>query len=607
MDIGSQGRKSVKNLHQIPPVFRLQTLQQHHQAQLKNLNIVQIQLLPPKAIKKQLATERQSKDRSLDKSSKFSKKLQLLTQHQQEFRVTSETLENKLVIIDHKNISDILLSIQTLKKINSSQLKKMLELIQNCSTNEQAFQFFNYLQSSKWSQIKYWMLNLQSKTSRRIIIEIISEVIQRASDESKGISLDKDQDQKILQQEKVQSQLKTARVPRIPLGNITNTFNPQPLLQQSNSMRQRQDSGDKENQCNIPTISNKQQSISTSQSYSTLPKQNIQKSYFTKEHLFSIIFSKDLVELLKHYSMTIDLNSPKKELLRQDCILVSKIMFQIADSILMYYKKQNLYDQYSFTYIKNGIFPTLITLLKIAEFNFETMSVDEQKYISRCLEFCSTHSEGLNLIYTNREMVFYILKSFMKENVNETQVLYATATVLLDLTANEDCLEKVAQLMRDHNLLEFVYNKLNNFIRLNPQDSQYQKLRDLFIGILLNLACNVENQQIISEMILGTQNYKQGVLPLLTMILLDSRHDWPTNGAALALLQYCHQGLQQADIYEAIQQAKIKEIAQMFIEKCNSKDAKKHLYEILTILEICGKKMDSITLILKTQVYASCA
>ena len=33
----------------------------------------------------------------------------------------------------------------------------------------------------------------------------------------------------------------------------------------------------------------------------------------------------------------------------------------------------------------------------------------------------------------------------MRENVNETHVLYATATVLLDLTANEDCLEKVAE------------------------------------------------------------------------------------------------------------------------------------------------------------------
>jgi hypothetical protein len=57
------------------------------------------------------------------------------------------------------------------------------------------------------------------------------------------------------------------------------------------------------------------------------------------------------------------------------------------------------------------------------------------------------------------------------------------------------------------------------------------KLRDLFIGIILNLTCNVENSEIIYDMIV-----RAGVVRVLCDILKDSRHDWPTNGAALALL-----------------------------------------------------------------------
>lgn len=50
------------------------------------------------------------------------------------------------------------------------------------------------------------------------------------------------------------------------------------------------------------------------------------------------------------------------------------------------------------------------------------------------------------------------------------------------------------------------------------------------IGIVLNLTCNVESEEITEYMI------KKDVIRLLKEILVDSRHDWPTNGAALALL-----------------------------------------------------------------------
>lgn len=61
----------------------------------------------------------------------------------------------------------------------------------------------------------------------------------------------------------------------------------------------------------------------------------------------------------------------------------------------------------------------------------------------------------------------------MRNEVNETYVLYASATVLLDLTANEECLETVANLMREHHLLEYSLIKLEQLIRLKPKDFQY--------------------------------------------------------------------------------------------------------------------------------------
>lgn len=38
-------------------------------------------------------------------------------------------------------------------------------------------------------------------------------------------------------------------------------------------------------------------------------------------------------------------------------------------------------------------------------------------------------------------------------------------------------------------------------------------------------------------------------MSVLAKILVDSRHDWPTNGAALAILQYSNATLSNTEIY----------------------------------------------------------
>ena len=54
------------------------------------------------------------------------------------------------------------------------------------------------------------------------------------------------------------------------------------------------------------------------------------------------------------------------------------------------------------------------------------------------------------------------------------------------------------------------------------------------IGIILNLSCNVESEEITRYLL------DKEVMKMLTLILIDNRHDWPGNGAAVALLQYSH-------------------------------------------------------------------
>jgi hypothetical protein len=79
-------------------------------------------------------------------------------------------------------------------------------------------------------------------------------------------------------------------------------------------------------------------------------------------------------------------------------------------------------------------------------------------------------------------------------------------------------------------------------------------LRDLFIGIILNLCCNVENLNLILRLI-----KEHEIIGILARIMVDSRHDWPTNGAALALIQYSYKAMNETEIFS-------------FMDKCNLKE-----------------------------------
>lgn len=134
-----------------------------------------------------------------------------------------------------------------------------------------------------------------------------------------------------------------------------------------------------------------------------------------------------------------------------------------------------------------------------------------------------------------------------------------------------------------------------------PNKVYLNRFRDLMIGIVLNLTCNVESEEITEYMI------TKDVIRMLKEVLLDSRHDWPTNGAALALLQYAHIALSNADMFIRLEESKIHETMVRFVTECKNKETKRHMYEAITLIAMSRSKMDSIAKIITRQCYAACA
>lgn len=85
------------------------------------------------------------------------------------------------------------------------------------------------------------------------------------------------------------------------------------------------------------------------------------------------------------------------------------------------------------------------------------------------MEVCSTQTEGIKLLFDNRDIIFICLKSFFtidneKFKKNSKQIIYASSTVLLDLTANEMCLEQVASKLKDLNMYSVICSQLRELM-----------------------------------------------------------------------------------------------------------------------------------------------
>lgn len=76
--------------------------------------------------------------------------------------------------------------------------------------------------------------------------------------------------------------------------------------------------------------------------------------------------------------------------------------------------------------------------------------------IARILELTACHLSGIKILSIHLKKVVELLALYMNPNNDMSDVKYPAATVLLDLTANEECIESVAKLIVKHDILSIV-------------------------------------------------------------------------------------------------------------------------------------------------------
>lgn len=73
----------------------------------------------------------------------------------------------------------------------------------------------------------------------------------------------------------------------------------------------------------------------------------------------------------------------------------------------------------------------------------------EYKSVARIFELCACHQDGIAVLSKYLKNIVEMVDLFMQPQNDLITVKYPAATVLLDLTANEGCIEKVAFLIKE--------------------------------------------------------------------------------------------------------------------------------------------------------------
>jgi len=323
---------------------------------------------------------------------------------------------------------------------------------------------------------------------------------------------------------------------------------------------------------------------------------NKKNTYFTKNEGLALL-NNDLI--LKILSENMKSECPQKE-------IILEILSNLC-RLAHLYKKRQIYDQLAEKLQVYKIYESIIKMMQ----NSEALTKNEEKFSIRIFELAATIHSGVLILNENLEFVLTRLcKIFANSSIpNEIppDLLYSAVTVLLDLTANEICIERCAKFLHISGMFSFIFQEAKlAFSRkydshcTNPVKST--KYKDLLIGIILNLACNVESEKIQGFFI------ENGVVDILVEVLFDQRNDWPSNGSALALLQYSHKSITNLAIYAKISSEKLRSLMREYIKNEKATlESRKNIIEANTLLEIAEKKQKSVINIINKLSLAAAA
>ena len=259
------------------------------------------------------------------------------------------------------------------------------------------------------------------------------------------------------------------------------------------------------------------------------------------------------------------------------------------------YKRRQVYDALAEKLLSIGVYKDILETLSTTT----SLPPSEELCTVRVFELAATLPNGVIQLNTQLQLVLDTLRKVITRKlcpVDSDDVVYSAVTVLLDLTASETCLEKVAKYMMQYGMFEAVFAELLSLLKEDAKTraamGKSRKYKDLLIGIVLNLACNVETEQIQLHFV------EKNVVPILTAVLYDARNDWPSNGSALALLQYCHKCLSNIQVFKKVCEGDSRKDMERYMSTPGSEEAKKNIREALILLSIADRKQKSVLEIL---------
>lgn len=266
------------------------------------------------------------------------------------------------------------------------------------------------------------------------------------------------------------------------------------------------------------------------------------------------------------------------------------------------FKKRQIYDALADRLLHYGVYSVILNSCE----SMPILTEEEEENAVNAFELAATSPSGVFQLSSHLTVVLEILRKALNKQFGKQEnekFEFSAVTVLLDLTANEGCLEKVAKFLMEHSMYGRIFEELQLMLQRcsAPKAEKLCRYKDLLIGIILNLACNVESEEIQQHFV------STGVISLLITVLFDSRNDWPSNGSALALLQYCHMSLGNLHVYQKVREAEAQKRMEEYMNYPGSQEAKKNIYEALSLICVAEEKQHSVLEILNRIVIAPAA
>eukprot|EP00826_Nyctotherus_ovalis_P060961 TRINITY_DN8624_c0_g1_i3.p1 TRINITY_DN8624_c0_g1~~TRINITY_DN8624_c0_g1_i3.p1 ORF type:complete len:461 (+),score=125.60 TRINITY_DN8624_c0_g1_i3:141-1523(+) len=237
-----------------------------------------------------------------------------------------------------------------------------------------------------------------------------------------------------------------------------------------------------------------------------------------------------------------------------------------------------IYDMLAEKMLAAGTFTELLRLLE-SKYRFQPA---EELWVIKILELAATLPQGVLLLSHHLGTILPLLHRNLVKPGNES--MQPIAMLLLDLTANENCIEEVAEFLVKRKAFPWILAEL----RKELSKTERTKYKDILMGIVLNLSCNIESEEMQRHFL------KLNTPRILVEILFDSRNDWPSNGSSLALMQYARRSLEDYRIYQVMNEEGIKDGMRRYLGLEGLAKAKENIREALNYLEITDEKEKSI-------------